>query len=139
MENSALFSDMNKWMLRLLTENQQPSLLWIQVAYITCTSCLIITNGLYWFCSLKYIYHWLGGLESEWTPGVGDGQGGLACCNSWSRKESDTTERLNWTDSCLNENGCSERQKEHFRHHTVRYSAKYRKYNQRIQHLNDNT
>ena len=30
---------------------------------------------------------------------VGDGQGGLACCNSWSRKESDTTERLNWTDA----------------------------------------
>jgi len=36
--------------------------------------------------------------EFEWTPGVGDGQGGLACCNSWGRKESDTTERLNWTD-----------------------------------------
>ena len=33
-----------------------------------------------------------------WTPGVGDGQGGLACCDSWGRKESDTTERLNWTD-----------------------------------------
>ena len=30
-----------------------------------------------------------------WTPGVGDGQGGLACCNSWRRKESDTTELLN--------------------------------------------
>ena len=36
----------------------------------------------------------LDGLESEWTPGVGDGQGGLACCDSWGRKESDTTERL---------------------------------------------
>ena len=33
-----------------------------------------------------------------WTPGDGDGQGGLACCNSWRRKESDTTERLNWTE-----------------------------------------
>ena len=43
-------------------------------------------------------HHWLDGHESEWTPGVGDGQGGLACCNSWGRKESDTTERLNWTD-----------------------------------------
>ena len=42
--------------------------------------------------------HRLDGRESEWTPGVGDGQGGLACCNSWSRKELDTTERLNWTD-----------------------------------------
>ena len=43
-------------------------------------------------------HHWLGGHESEWTPGVGDGQGGLACCDSWGRKESDTTERLNWTE-----------------------------------------
>ena len=33
-----------------------------------------------------------------WTPGVGDGQEGLACCGSWGRKESDTTERLNWTE-----------------------------------------
>ena len=43
-------------------------------------------------------HHQLDGHESEWTPGVGDGQGGLACCDSWSRKESDTTERLNWTE-----------------------------------------
>ena len=42
--------------------------------------------------------HWLNGRESEWTPGVGDGQGGLACCDSWGRKELDTTERLNWTE-----------------------------------------
>ena len=40
--------------------------------------------------------HWLDGHEFEWTPGVGDGQGGLACCDAWGRKESDTTERLNW-------------------------------------------
>ena len=46
-------------------------------------------------------HQWLNGHKSEWTPGVGDGQGGLACCSSWGRKESDTTERLNWTDSCL--------------------------------------
>ena len=44
-------------------------------------------------------HHWLNGHESEWTPGVDDGQGGLACCNSWGRKESDTTERLIWSDS----------------------------------------
>ena len=43
-------------------------------------------------------HHWLNGHEFEWTPGVGDGPGGLACCNSWVRKESDTTERLNWTE-----------------------------------------
>ena len=35
--------------------------------------------------------------EFEWTPGAGDGQRGLACCDSWGRKESDTTEWLNWT------------------------------------------
>ena len=43
-------------------------------------------------------HHWLDGHESEWTLGVGDGQGGLACCNSWGRKESDTTEQLVWSD-----------------------------------------
>ena len=43
-------------------------------------------------------HHWLDGHEFEWTPGVGDGQGGLACCDSWGHKESDMTERLNWTD-----------------------------------------
>ena len=42
-------------------------------------------------------HHGLDGCESEWTPGVGDGQGGLACCDSWGHKESDTTEQLNWT------------------------------------------
>ena len=43
-------------------------------------------------------HHWLDGCESEWTPGDDDGQGGLACCHSWGHKESDTTERLNWTE-----------------------------------------
>ena len=43
-------------------------------------------------------HHWLNGCESEWTPGVGDGQGGLACYDSWGRKESDTTEWLIWSD-----------------------------------------
>ena len=42
-------------------------------------------------------HHQLDGLESEWTPGVGDGQGGLVCCYLWGCKESDTTELLNWT------------------------------------------
>ena len=44
-------------------------------------------------------HHWLDGCESEWTSGVGDGQGGLACCDSCGRKELDMTERLNWTES----------------------------------------
>ena len=43
-------------------------------------------------------HHQLDGRESEWTPGAGDGQGGLACCDSWGRKELDRTEWLNWTE-----------------------------------------
>ena len=43
-------------------------------------------------------HHGLDGREFEWTPGVGDGQGGLACWDSWGRKELDTTERLSWTE-----------------------------------------
>ena len=43
-------------------------------------------------------HHQLDTHEFEWTPGVGDGQGGLACYNSWGCKESDTTEWLNWTE-----------------------------------------
>ena len=46
-------------------------------------------------------HHWLNGWESEWTPRVGDGQGGLACCDSWGHEELDTTERLNWTELIL--------------------------------------
>ena len=48
-------------------------------------------------------HHWLDGHESGWIPGVGDGQGGLACCDSWGRKESNTTEWLNWTELNLQE------------------------------------
>ena len=40
-------------------------------------------------------WHQLNGHEFEKTLGVGDGQGGLACCSPWGREESDTTERLN--------------------------------------------
>ena len=47
---------------------------------------------------LDGITNWLNGCEFEWTLGVGDGQGGLACCDSWGRKESDTTEQLNWNE-----------------------------------------
>ena len=42
-------------------------------------------------------HHRLNGHEFEWTLGVGDGQGGLMCCNSWGCKELDTTEWLNWS------------------------------------------
>ena len=43
-------------------------------------------------------HHWLDGREFEWTPGIGHGQGSLVCCDSWGRKESHTTEWLNWTE-----------------------------------------
>ena len=43
-------------------------------------------------------HHWLNGRGFGWTPGVGDGQRGLACCSWWGRKESDMTEQLNWTE-----------------------------------------
>ena len=43
-------------------------------------------------------HHWLNGHGFGWIPGIGNGQGGLACCGSWSHKESDTTEWLNWTE-----------------------------------------
>jgi len=46
-------------------------------------------------------HHWLNERKSEWTLGVGDGQGGLTCCDSWGREESDTTEQLNWIDNTL--------------------------------------
>ena len=47
-------------------------------------------------------YHWLNGHELEQALGVGDGQGGLACCSPWGCKEPDTTEWLNWTNQGLN-------------------------------------
>ena len=46
-------------------------------------------------------YHQLNGHGFGWTPGVGDGQGGLARCSSWGCKESDTIEQLHWTQRCL--------------------------------------
>ena len=44
-------------------------------------------------------HHRLDGHGFGWTPGVGDGHGGLSCCGSWGRKESDTTEQLNGTEN----------------------------------------
>ena len=44
-------------------------------------------------------HHRLNAHEFGWTPGVGDGQGGLECCDSWGSKKSDKTERLNWAES----------------------------------------
>ena len=46
-------------------------------------------------------HHQLNGYGLGWTPGVDDGQGGLVFCSSWSCKDLDTTEQLNWTDCCI--------------------------------------
>ena len=43
-------------------------------------------------------HHWLNGHEFEQVPGIGDGQGSLACCSPWGRKDSDTIELLNRTE-----------------------------------------
>ena len=43
-------------------------------------------------------HHQLNGHELDQAPGVGNGQGSLVCCSPWGRKESDMTERLNWTE-----------------------------------------
>ena len=43
-------------------------------------------------------HHWLNGHEFEESLGVGDGQGGMVCCDSWGRKELDMTEQLDWTE-----------------------------------------
>ena len=48
-------------------------------------------------------HHQLDGHGFGWALGVGDGQGGLACCGSWGLKESDMTERLNWTELFIDE------------------------------------
>ena len=45
-------------------------------------------------------HHWLNGHEFEQALEIGDGQGGLACCNPWGHKKSDMTEQLNWTEWC---------------------------------------
>ena len=47
------------------------------------------------------LHHRLDGHEFEWTLGVGDRQGGLVCCDSWGHKDSEMTERLNWTELML--------------------------------------
>ena len=63
---------------------------------------LIAENNLFKWLRYTFsvvLHHWLDGPGFGWPPGVGDGQGGLACCDSWGRKESDMTEQLNWTEA----------------------------------------
>ena len=53
---------------------------------------------MWWSVEVAGWHHWLDGHEFVQALGVGDGQGGLACCGSWGRRESAMTERLNWTE-----------------------------------------
>ena len=53
-------------------------------------------------------HHWLNGHEFEEAPGIGDGQGSLACCNPWGHKESDMTEWMNWTENTKIDHGISQ-------------------------------
>jgi len=62
------------------------------------------------------------GREFEWTLGVGDGQGGLACWDSWGRRGSDTTEWLNWTELKSNDNQPTHT---HIRIHTYTHTHIY--------------
>ena len=59
-------------------------------------------------------HHRLDGHESEQAPGVGDGRGGLVCCSPWGHKESDMTERLNWTEVSTEVNTYLEQNIAHF-------------------------
>ena len=52
-------------------------------------------------------HYQLNGHGVGWTPGVGDGQGGLACCSPWGHKKSDTTEQLNGTETSFHVPLCS--------------------------------
>ena len=58
-------------------------------------------------------HHWLDGCEFEWTPGVGDGQGGLACYDSWGCKESETNEWLNWTELMISKTKTRQNDNQH--------------------------
>ena len=51
-------------------------------------------------------HHRLDGRESEWTPGVDDGQGAVACCSSWGRKELQWANELNWLKNKLTKQFC---------------------------------
>ena len=51
-------------------------------------------------------HHWLNEHEFEQAPQVGDGQGGLTCFSPWGHKESDTTDRLNWTEAASTDQSC---------------------------------
>ena len=55
-------------------------------------------------------HHWLDGHEFKWTLGVGDGQGGVVCCDSWGCR-GDTTRQLNWTELNLNSSWVQTRQR----------------------------
>ena len=87
---------------------------WVNSPFSSCFLCVYISPTLWdylafwpdyviwrWLISEDEMvgwHHWLDGHEFEQTPGVSDGQGGLACCSPWGRNKLDPTEWLNWTE-----------------------------------------
>ena len=87
-QSKSLQVDMLTWfsgvILRMI-----PSQLYITLFLNTCSVCMLLR------------FYWLDEHEFEQALGVGDGQGSLVCCSPWGHKESDTTERLNWTEDTI--------------------------------------
>ena len=82
------------WLHSCLSGLERPQLLWLT------SKCCSLWVELILRIFPLFVGFWIGWdkVWFGWTPGVGDGQGGLAHCGSWSRKESDATERLIWTE-----------------------------------------
>ena len=82
-------SDVNSWLIWKDSDAGKYGKYWGQEEKWT------TENEMVWW------HHWLSGHGFGWTSGVCDGQGGLACCSAWGRKELDMTEWLNWTESVM--------------------------------------
>ena len=88
----------------LIFQSERFVMTWFNVMCSTQTSLTVISNWFPCFHINFHIFHsdtiisQIHYLMITNLMGIGDGQGGLGCCDSWGRKESDTTERLNWTE-----------------------------------------
>ena len=94
------FSDAWKWKVKVTLLSRDWLLVIPWTAAHQAPPSLGFSRQEYWSgVPLVGWHHWLNGLECEQAPGVGDGQGSLVHCSPWCHKESDTTERLNWTEA----------------------------------------
>ena len=110
---SLLFNMLSRFIIAFLSRSKPLSISWLQSPFavilepkkIKSVTFYCFPIYLPWTARKDWGQEKKGMTEDEinghgfgWTLGVGDGQGSLACCGSWGRKESDTTERLNWTE-----------------------------------------